>query len=132
MAIGISPSLPLSIDSKDGAYGLNKTLRESIRQNLKNLILTAKGERVMLPDFGVGLRNFLFENFTPAVLTNISDEIRSQVASYMPFVNVRRINFADSESNPGLIGEKELRIEIVYDILPLDDTDTLTITEVTS
>ena len=132
MAIGISPSLPLVIDSKDGAYGLNKTLRESIRQNLKNLILTAKGERVMLPDFGVGLRNFLFEQFNPIVLTNISDEIKSQVSNYMPFVNVRRINFADSESNPGLIGEKELRIEIVYDILPLDDTDTLTITEVTS
>ena len=50
----------------------------------------------------------------------------------MPFVNVRRINFADSESNPDLIGENELRVEIVYDILPLDDTDTLTITEVTS
>ena len=132
MAIGISPALPLVIDSKDGAYALNKNLRQTIRQNLKNLILTAKGERVMLPDFGVGLRNFLFENFTPAVLTNISDEIRSQVASYMPFVNVRRITFADSESNPDTIAENELRISIVYDILPLDDTDTLTITEVTS
>jgi phage baseplate assembly protein W len=86
----------------------------------------------MLPDFGVGLRSFLFENFTPAVLTSISDEIRSQVASYMPFVNVRRITFADSESNPDTIAENELRISIVYDILPLDDTDTLTITEVTS
>ena len=132
MAIGISPALPLSIDPKDGAYGLNKNLRQSIRQNLKNLILTTKGERMMLPDFGVGLRNFLFENFTPAVLTNISDEIKSQVASYMPFVNVRRINFFDSESNPDTIAENELRISIVYDILPLDDTDTLTITEVTS
>ena len=132
MAIGISPALPLTIDSKDGAYALNKNLRQSIRQNLKNLILTTKGERVMLPDFGVGLRNFLFENFTPAVLTNISDEIKSQVASYMPFVNVRRITFVDSESNPDTIAENELRISIVYDILPLDDTDTLTITEVTS
>ena len=132
MAIGISPALPLSVDAKDGAYKLNKTLRDSVRQNLKNLILTAKGERVMLPDFGVGLRNFLFENFTPVVLTNISDEIRSQVSSYMPFVNVRRINFFDSESNPDTIAENELRIEIIYDILPLDDTDTLTITEVTS
>ena len=132
MAIGISPALPLSIDPKDGAYVLNKNLRQSIRQNLKNLILTTKGERMMLPDFGVGLRNFLFENFTPAVLTNISDEIKSQVASYMPFVNVRRINFFDSESNPDTIAENELRISIVYDILPLDDTDTLTITEVTS
>ena len=132
MASGISPALPLTIDSKDGAYALNKNLRQSIRQNLKNLILTTKGERVMLPDFGVGLRNFLFENFTPAVLTNISDEIKSQVASYMPFVNVRRITFVDSESNPDTIAENELRISIVYDILPLDDTDTLTITEVTS
>ena len=40
---------------------LTKTMMEVIKQNFKNLVLTNPGERVMLTDFGVGIRRFLFE-----------------------------------------------------------------------
>ena len=53
---GISPKLPLLVDKQDGPYGLNKRLNQSIKQNFKNLILTSPGERVMIPEFGVGLK----------------------------------------------------------------------------
>ena len=62
MASGISPKLPLIPDDVDGPYGLNKTLTESIKQNFRNLMLTIPGERIMIPDFGVGLPRYLFEN----------------------------------------------------------------------
>ena len=66
MPQGISPKLPLTIDSRDGKYALNKTVRQAIAQNLKNLVLTAPGERIMNSDFGVGIRNYLFrDNATP-------------------------------------------------------------------
>ena len=61
---GISPKLPLIVNDLDGHYGLNKTIRQAIKQNFKNLILTSPGERVMDIQFGVGLRNYFFENFT--------------------------------------------------------------------
>ena len=62
MAYGISVQLPLSLDVNDGAYTLNKDIKQSVKQNFKNLILTAPGERIMDPAFGVGIRNYLFEN----------------------------------------------------------------------
>ena len=68
---GVSPKLPLIVDDLDGHYGLTKTVREAVKQNFKNLILTSPGERVMDSNFGVGLRNFLFENFTIEVGENI-------------------------------------------------------------
>ena len=52
---GISPQLPLVYSHTDGPYQLNKTLKDVVRQNLKMLILTAPGERIMVPEFGVGL-----------------------------------------------------------------------------
>ena len=58
---GISPKLPLVTDPADGPYLLTKTVAEATKQNLKNLILTQPGERVMDPFFGVGIRSFLFE-----------------------------------------------------------------------
>ena len=41
----------------------NKTLQplNSTRSNLKNLLLTKKGERVLQPNFGSGLQDLLFE-----------------------------------------------------------------------
>ena len=58
----IGVRLPLTLDSTDG-FGMIKTIRDMIKQNLKMLVLTNPGERVMEPDFGVGISQFLFGNF---------------------------------------------------------------------
>ena len=62
MTLGLSPKLPLQLDSMMGSYALNKTDKGVIKQNFKNLLLTNPGERIMDVRFGVGLSRFLFEN----------------------------------------------------------------------
>ena len=52
----------LNKDSEDG-FQLVKSLKQNIKQNLKMLLLTIPGERVMEPNFGVGLKTYLFSNF---------------------------------------------------------------------
>ena len=61
---GFTPKVPLHVSSKDGFYALTQNLRQNTKQSLKMIVLTAPGERIMNPLFGVGLRNYLFENFT--------------------------------------------------------------------
>ena len=53
---GIAPKLPISTNPSDGTYTLTKGLNENVKQNLKLLILTSPGERIMMPSFGVGLK----------------------------------------------------------------------------
>ena len=89
---GISPKLPLYIDPVDG-IGLNKTLKQMTRQNLKMIILTSPGERIMYPKFGVGLRRYLFMNNTSRTLSDIKRKIEEQVRIYLPTVNIRSIKF---------------------------------------
>ena len=89
---GISPKLPLYIDPVDG-IGLNKTLKQMTRQNLKMIILTSPGERIMHPKFGVGLRRYLFMNNTQRTLSDISRKIEEQVRTYLPSVRIRSIKF---------------------------------------
>ena len=60
---------------EDGYYALTKTHHEVIRQNLKNLILTVPGERIMIPDFGVGLKKLLFEQRDPDIYASICASI---------------------------------------------------------
>ena len=53
MSEGLSPKLPMSLHPADG-YRLTKTYKEMVKQNIKMLILTCPGERMMDPLFGVG------------------------------------------------------------------------------
>ena len=88
----IGPSLPLTRDSRSGVFSLITSYEEEIKQNFKNLILTSPGERVMNPDFGVGIRNYLFENRTDAK-SRIEQRLRTQVERYMPFISLQNIIF---------------------------------------
>ena len=58
MARGITPKLPIALDEVDGIK-LIKNFPDLVEQNLKNLILTMPGERIMDPLFGVGLPSTL-------------------------------------------------------------------------
>ena len=81
MPVGLDAALPLTKDPDDGFYTLTKTVKQNTQQKVKMLMLTAPGERIMVPDYGVGLRNFLFEN-TPEF--EIFSRIKEQVATYLP------------------------------------------------
>ena len=87
-----SVGLPLTYDSGNGFIMLKK-LKNVIKQNLKMLLLTNPGERVMEPDFGVGMKRYLFESFGTDVFSRIDSKIREQVSRYMPAISITRINF---------------------------------------
>ena len=124
---GISPRIPLVYSNTDGPYQLNKTLRETIQQNLKMLILTMPGERIMEPDFGVGLYGFLFEGVADNTFGKISQKIKLQVSQYIPVIDLEEIMFVTSDEDPTL-KQNEVRVSIKYDILPFNGSDELTIT----
>jgi phage baseplate assembly protein W len=90
---GIAPSLPLRPDKIDGLYALTKNLRQNTAQNLKHLILTAPGERLMDINFGVGLRNYIFEQNDVITRDEISENIGDQVSKYLPYVQIDEITF---------------------------------------
>jgi phage baseplate assembly protein W len=57
---------------------------ESVKESIKNLILTDKGERLMQPLIGGNIRAMLFENITPAVLKMIEEQIFITIEEYEP------------------------------------------------
>lgn len=120
MANGISVSLPLTYNKEDGPFALNKTVPETVKQNFKNLIMTNKGERLMDPNFGVGIHSYLFENYTDATIFSLKTETLNQVNKYMPFVNVLDFNVTESNKNIN-----QFYIYIRYSIASLNVLDEL-------
>tara|TARA_Y100000310_G_C20616400_1_gene780862 strand:- start:219 stop:611 length:393 start_codon:yes stop_codon:yes gene_type:complete len=115
MAEGLSVALPLRIDPVDGAYGLNKTLVDMATQNLKMVILTSPGERIMEPEFGVGVRNYLFAQNSPGLSAQLRDRISQQVSKYLPYISLNNLQVF-SPSILGDIDNTRLNIIINYSI----------------
>lgn len=109
----IGPELPLNRDNKFGNFSLLTTYKDQIQQNFKNLLLTSPGERVMNPDFGVGLRTFLFEPREYSA-SKIRQRIASQVSKYMPFIEIDRISFDDKKTRKEAESSYMLSVSIQY------------------
>ena len=116
---GYSVALPLTYNKQDGPFVLNKNMIDVVKQNLKMLILTDKGERIMLPNFGVGLRRFLFENMDQTVKLQIQSEIKVQVSKYMPFVEIRKVDVLEDPEN---LNKLIVAISFFVPALSLNDT----------
>lgn len=118
---GIAPKLPLVKDMTDG-FALTRTIRENIKQSLKMLVLTNPGERIMLPEYGVGLRRFLFESDVPITRSRIISKLVEQVDEYIPYVQIVDVRITEQAelkdvnvmhmvvvyTAPGIIGNEEL------------------------
>ena len=126
MASGISVKLPLTVDETFGAYNLNTNFEQLAKQNLKMLVLTNPGERIMNPDFGVGLLRYLFEMNDTTTYNNLTQRIISQTAKYMTFIRINNVDYSYIEDNPDLFPHA-LAISIRFTIVPLQISTTLLI-----
>ncbi len=130
MAEGLSVALPLTMDPVDGAYALNKSVRRMAEQNLKMVLLTAPGERVMSPDFGVGIRNYLFEQSGRGLTEAIRKRIKDQVTKYLPYLIITDLQIFNPTITgyaPNVTDNTQLNILISYTVPTLSIRSTFTI-----
>lgn len=73
-----------------------------IKNDILQLLLTIPGERVMRPDYGVNLRNFVFENLVSSDLSLLRSHIIEQLGAYEPRVNVTSIDLVPDYDRNGL------------------------------
>jgi hypothetical protein len=126
MASGLSPKLPLTVSDVFGPYNLNTTFDELAKQNLKMLVLTNPGERIMNPRFGVGIRKFLFEFNGAETYSRISSAIQQQTSIYLPYIRIDNVDYGVPENNPELFPH-DLRVSITFTIIPLQQRATVEI-----
>ena len=86
-----------------GFFRQSKTIPQQVKSNIKNLLLTSKGERVFQPDFGCDLRDLLFEQINSETLDGVDTSIRIALDTWLPYVNINDLIIVQSESNPNEI-----------------------------
>lgn len=83
---------------------------EDIVQSLEIILSTRPAERIMQPDFGCELSQFLFEEITQGLITGIRGTISDAILYHEPRIDVEDINIEESEE------EGLLLIRIIYTV----------------
>lgn len=114
--VNFSPILPLKLSSnKSELFVMNTTLADAAHDNLKNLILTNRGERVMEPDFGANLKAILTEFGTNGFEGEVMTRIKTATSKYLPYVSLSKMKLSKLDSPPAS-GLVVVALEIEYSI----------------
>ena len=82
------------------------TTLEQSSSNIKNLLLTGRGERYELNEFGTLLKYLLFEQQTDKLKIAIDEEIRNSVSRWLPHINIESIDTIFDSPNDTYINVK--------------------------
>ena len=95
IAIGIT--LPLT-NGKNGYFDQCYTTIVAAKTNLKNLLLTMKGERLMQPDFGTDLMKLIFEQDDGSMPDKIRSTIIDAVEFWLPYLVMNKVEVTNQLS----------------------------------
>jgi phage baseplate assembly protein W len=90
--IGIKTPLEIGQENGDSLFKMHYKLENQIADNLKNLILTRKGERIGFYDFGTDIHKTYSAELSENDLTDfVMKEISAAVSKYMPAINLKNL-----------------------------------------
>jgi len=100
------------VDSKEGFYfNLTQTDQAAIRADLLHLLLTNKGERLYMPDFGSDLKKYIFEPNDSITHSEIKDNLNETIKKYLPNLVIDSIEFKNNEI------EELIIVEVRYTVI---------------
>jgi phage baseplate assembly protein W len=76
---------------------------DAVEQAIPLILLTARKERLMLPEFGAGARSFVFEPNSPATQRSIEDAVRKALTDWEPRIDLKRVEAIASNDTPDLL-----------------------------
>jgi len=111
--IGIN--LPFKKSEGSEGYFLSTTTTiEAVKNNVRLLLSTDKGERIFQPNLGIGLRRFLFEPITGETTLAIQNEIVDTFNFWLPFITIKDIQ-VETTSADGT-NPNQISINVIFNL----------------
>jgi phage baseplate assembly protein W len=105
--LGIGLAFPLAADPRGGLA--TAAYDEDIRQSIRIILGTNPGERVMRPDFGAGLRDFVFEPIDPTTMHRVQTRVQEALIDWEPRIDVTQVDVTSDSTR-----RSTLSIQITY------------------
>lgn len=95
--------------TKNTYFKMNQISKDAFSSDLLLLLLTEKGERYYMPDYGTNLLKYIFDPNDNLTSQDVEAEIKNTVSKYIPSLTIDRITFNKSENN-----ESQLNVHIEF------------------
>lgn len=118
--LGIKTPVAFSND-KRSLFVMQTNFAEQIKDNLRNLISTNKGERLMSTNFGANLAPLIYEIGTEGGDTEIMRRISETVQIYMPFIDLQGYDPIRIPGDDGEVNKTGIRISYSIPRINLND-----------
>lgn len=105
--LGTGWSIPVQTDQQ-GNIKMEEGV-DSIERSVRIILGTAKGERIMRPEFGCEIHDQVFSSLSPATLNRIEESVRTALVQWEPRIDIEDVEAAPDPSTPG-----KVLIEIEY------------------
>ena len=108
--LGVGWAFPVAIAADKGLVEAAR-YEEDIRESIRIILGTAKGERVMRPDFGCGIHDLVFAALTAQLVAEIETTVREALRTYEARIDVLRVSVDSTR-----LGQGQLDVVIDYEI----------------
>ena len=110
--VTIGLGLPMQHDEVNGFFPGTSTTLSQTGSNIRNLLLTNRGERVGQPTFGADILLTLFEPMSDELITSVEEKISEAMADWLPHVTVNKLNVEPDE-----VEVNQLNIELEFSLI---------------
>ncbi len=76
---------------------------EDIKESIRVILSTSKGERVMRPDFGCGIYEFVFATINTTTIGLIEASVREALTLWEPRIELTNVNVATDKAEEGML-----------------------------
>jgi len=115
-SVGIGVDLPFSGPT---AFTPNYQTKDAIKNNLINYLLTNPGERIENPQFGAGLRIYIFSQISSGNLEYIQEDLQEKIKKNFPDINLDSVEVLQN------VNSNTIQVNINYSIPNTGINDTL-------
>ncbi len=97
--LGIGWKFPVGVDN-DGKISMSKH-EQDIKESIRIILGTAKGERVMRPDFGCGIHELVFEPINTSTINKVENDVRENLTLWEPRIELVKVEAQTDDSDNG-------------------------------
>ena len=95
----------------EGWFKSTSTTIEAVKNNIRLLLRTERGERLMQPNLGVALKRFLFQQIDSNTVIAIQNEIIDSINLWLPFVEIKDIKVSTDDNR------NVININVIFNII---------------
>ena len=107
-------SFPVDVDEATGRIKMVED-NDCVRQNIRLIVQTDRGERKMRPNFGAGLNRFMFQNVDLVLVNRMSEAIARSIQLWEEHIRAVHVGVAQAQENSSGV---TVDIEYITDLMP--------------